>query len=66
MLISAYSLTLCCKSRVILWKKSGITAGVPTELLCSIVLAGGDQIDEGLEDLDDLAKNVSNPDRDPM
>ena len=36
------------------------------ELLCSILLAGGDQIDEGLEGPDDLAKNVGNPGGGPV
>ena len=40
--------------------------GVPTEQLCSIVLAGGDQIDEGLEDIDDPAKSVGNLGGGPM
>ena len=39
---------------------------MPTKLLCSIVLAGGDQMDEVLESLDDLAKSVGNLGRDPM
>ena len=41
-------------------------AGVLTELLCSIVLASGDQIDEGLEGLDDSAKSVGNLGGGPM
>ena len=41
-------------------------AGVPTELLCSIVLAGGDQIDKGLEGLDYLAKSAGNSSRIPI
>ena len=36
---------------------------MPTELLCSIVLAGDDQIDEGLEGVDDPAKSAGNFDR---
>ena len=39
---------------------------MPTELLCSIILAGGDLIDEGLEDLDDLAKSAGNPGEGPL
>ena len=39
---------------------------MPTELLCSIVLADGNQIDEGLEGLDDLAKSAGNPGGSPM
>ena len=35
-------------------------AGVPTELLYSIVLAGSDRMDEGLKGLDDPAKSVGN------
>ena len=41
-------------------------AGVPTKLPCSIVLAGGDQINEGLEGLDDPAKSASNLGRGSM
>ena len=32
-----------------------------TELLCSIVLADGNQMDKGLEGLDNLAKSTNNP-----
>ena len=31
---------------------------MPTKLLCSIVLAVGDQMDKGLEGLDDPAKSI--------
>ena len=51
---------------MILYWKSGVTARVPTELPCSIVLAGGDQMDEGLEGLDDPAKSTGNPGGGPM
>ena len=33
---------------------------MPTELFCSIKLAGGSQMDKGLESLDNLAKSVDN------
>ena len=63
---SAYPLIFCCRSRVIFYWRSGITAGVQTKLLCSIVLAGGDQIDEGLEGLDDPIKSASDPGEGPI
>ena len=40
--------------------------GVPTKLPYSIILAGGDQIDKGLESLDDHTKNKSNLGRGPI
>ena len=39
---------------------------MPTELFCSIVLAGRDQIDKGLEGLHHPAKSAGNPGRDLM
>ena len=36
------------------------------QLLCSIVLASGDQMDEDLKGLNDSAKNAGNPGRGPM
>ena len=36
-------------------------ARVPTELLCSILLASDDQMNEGLKSLNDLRKSVGNP-----
>ena len=63
---SAYPLILRCKSRVILYWRSGVTSGVLTELLCSILLAGGDRMNKGLEDLDDPAKSAGDPSGGPM
>ena len=60
MSISIYLLIFCYRNSVIFYCKSGETAERPIELLCSIVLAGGDQIDEGLEGLDGPAKSVGN------
>ena len=59
--ISAYLFIFCCRSGVIFYYKSRVAAGVLTHLLCSIILAGCDQIDESLEDLNDLTKSVGNP-----
>ena len=39
---------------------------MPTELLCSIVLAGGNQMDEGVKGLDDPAKSAGDPGGGPM
>ena len=63
---SAYPLILCCKSRVILYWRSRVTTGVPTELLCIIVLAGGDRMNEGLEGLDNSTNSAGNPSGGPM
>lgn len=38
--------------------RSGVTAGVPIEPSYSIVLAGSDQMDEGLEDLNNPMKSA--------
>ena len=57
---SAFPLILCCRNRVILYWKSRVTAKVPIELLCSIVLVGGNWINKGLEGLDDSAKSAGN------
>ena len=43
-----------------------MTAEMPTELPCSIVLAGDDQMDESLEGLNDFAKNAGNLVRGPI
>ena len=39
---------------------------MPTELLYSIVLAGGHQIDKGLDGLNDPARSAGDLDRDLM
>ena len=62
----AYPLIFCCRSRMIFYCRSRVTAGVPKELFCSIVLADSNQIDKVLKDLDDPAKSISNPGRGPM
>ena len=59
-LTSAYPLILYCRSRIILYCKNGVIAGMLIELPCSILLACGEQIDKDLEGLDDLAKNIGN------